>query len=921
MNKIRACLIFVLLFRTVVLQAQVNERISDSFVNISLEEFFSRLEKRIPYKFYYNTKELKTLYLSLEVKDLTLPQVLQEAFKATDLHFAIDKQSKSVYITSKFSIETELPAGYFNRIDNVALQKNQLNDSVAEFDIESKKVSKAIAGKLYEIGSKTNRAVRNAILTGYVRNAKTGEPLVNASVFTDNQLGTITDQYGHYSLTLPAGNHTLNIQHIGMKDTKMQLVVYSEGKLDIDVDEQVQLLREVIVSSNKISNIKNVQMGMERLAIANIKNIPSVFGEADVLRVITSLPGVKTVGEASTGFNVRGGSADQNLILFNDATIYNPSHFFGLFSAFNPEVIKDIELYKSSIPANYGGRLSSVLDITSREGNKKNLTGSAGIGVVTSRVHLEGPIIKDKTSFIFGARTTYANWLLNLLPAAYEDSKASFQDIDFSLSHQVDSNNTFYFSGYFSRDKFSLESDTTYGYSNRNLNIKWRHNFTNKFRGILIVGYDQYLYDVSSTLNKVNAFKLGFDISQFNMKANFDYYINTHHALNFGISAIRYTLHPGYLDPHSKESAVRPDDVETEQALESGLFFTHRYSPGTKLSFSTGIRYSMFNFLGPQEVSQYVPGIPVTDANRIGTINYDKGEFIKTYHGPEIRFSVRYAFTTTFSIKAGLNTMRQYVHLLSNTTIIAPTDIWKLSDPNIRPQQGEQASLGFYKNLKSNTIETSVEVYYKRIKDFLDYKPGASLLLNHNIETEVINTKGKAYGAELLIKKPVGKLNGWISYTYSRILLRAYDSTQGVAVNKGNFYPANYDKPHDVTLTGNFRVNHRFSISLNTTYSTGRPITLPIASYYYAGSQRVLYSDRNAHRIPDYFRMDFSMNIEGNHKLTHITHNSWTIGVYNLLGRKNPYSVYFISENGMVKGYKVSIFGSMIPFINFNIRF
>ena len=915
-------MIFVFLFRTVVLQAQVNERISDSFSNISLEEFFSRLEKKIPYKFYYNTSELKTLYLSLEIKDLTLPQVLQEAFKATDLHFAIDKQSKSVYITSKFPIETELPAGYFKRIDSLALQKSQLSDSVAEFDVESKKrVSKAIAGKLYEIGNKTNQAVRNAILTGYVRNAKTGEPLANASVFTDNQLGTITDQYGHYSLTLPAGNHTLNIQHIGMKDTRMQLVVYSEGKLDIDVDEQVQLLREVIVSSNKISNIKNVQMGMERLAIANIKNIPSVFGEADVLRVITSLPGVKTVGEASTGFNVRGGSADQNLILFNDATIYNPSHFFGLFSAFNPEAIKDIELYKSSIPANYGGRLSSVLDITSREGNKKNLTGSAGIGVVTSRVHLEGPIIKDKTSFIFGARTTYANWLLNLLPTAYEDSKASFQDIDFSLSHQVDSNNTLYFSGYFSRDKFSLESDTTYGYSNRNLNIKWRHNFTNKFRGILMVGWDQYLYDVSSTLNKVNAFKLGFDISQLNMKANFDYYINTQHALNFGISAIRYTLHPGYVDPYSKESAVRPDDVETEQALESGLFLTHRYSPGPKLSFSTGIRYSMFNFLGPQEVSQYVPGIPVTDANRIGTINYDKGEFIKTYHGPEIRFSVRYAFTTTFSIKAALNTMRQYVHLLSNTTIIAPTDIWKLSDPNIKPQEGEQVSLGFYKNLKSNTIETSVEVYYKRIKDFLDYKPGASLLLNHNIETEVINTKGKAYGVELLIKKPVGKLNGWISYTYSRILLRAYDSTQGVTVNKGNFYPANYDKPHDVTLTGNFRVNHRFSISLNTTYSTGRPITLPIASYYYTGSQRVLYSDRNAYRIPDYFRMDFSMNIEGNHKLTHITHNSWTIGVYNLLGRKNPYSVYFISENGLVKGYKVSIFGSMIPFINFNIRF
>ena len=919
MNKLRSSFIFIFLFGTIALRAQDNERITDSLVNVPLEEFFNRLEKKVPYKFYYNAKELKTLYLTLAVKDLTLTQVLQEAFKGTDLHFAFDKQAKNIYITKKFPIETELPAGYFK--NNDSLERDALDNSIADFDVESKNVSKAIAGKLYEIGKKTSQAVRNAILTGYVHNSKTGEPLVNASVFTDNQQGTVTDQYGHYSLTLPTGNHTLNIQHIGMKDTKMQLVVYSDGKLDIEINEQVQMLKEVVVSSTKINNIKNVQMGMERLSIANIKNIPSVFGEADVLRVVTSLPGVKTVGEASTGFNVRGGSADQNLILFNDATIFNPSHFFGLFSAFNPEVIKDIELYKSSIPANYGGRLSSVLDISSREGNKKNITGSAGIGVVTSRVHLEGPIAKDKTSFIFGARTTYANWLLNLLPTAYEDSKASFQDVDFSISHQIDSNNFLYLSAYYSRDKFSLEGDTIYGYSNRNANIKWRHNFTNKFRGILMVGYDQYLYDVSSTANKVNAFKLGFDIGQLNIKANFDYYINTQHTLNFGASTIRYKLHPGFLDPNGKESVVRPDDVETEQALESALYFTHRYSPNAKLSFNSGIRYSLFNYLGPQEVSQYVPGQPVTEANRSGTTTYANGESIKKYHGPEIRFSVRYAFTPTFSIKAGLTTMRQYIHLLSNTTIIAPTDIWKLSDPNIKPQLGEQVSIGFYKNLKSNTIETSVEVYYKRIKDFLDYKPGASLFLNHNIETEVINTKGKAYGVEFLVKKQVGKLNGWISYTYSRILLRAYDSTQGVTVNNGNYYPANYDKPHDVTLTGNYRVNHRFSMSLNTTYSTGRPITLPIASYYYAGSQRVLYSDRNAYRIPDYFRMDFSMNIEGNHKVRQKTHNSWTIGAYNLLGIKNPYSVYFISENGIVKGYKVSIFGSIIPFINFNIRF
>src|SRR5215203_7169164 len=922
MNKIRACLIFVFLFRTVVLQAQVNERISDSFSNISLEEFFSRLEKKIPYKFYYNTSELKTLYLSLEIKDLTLPHVLQEAFKATDLHFAIDKQSKSVYITSKFPIETELPAGYFKRIDSLALQKSQLSDSVAEFDVESKKrVSKAIAGKLYEIGNKTNQAVRNAILTGYVRNAKTGEPLANASVFTDNQLGTITDQYGHYSLTLPAGNHTLNIQHIGMKDTRMQLVVYSEGKLDIDVDEQVQLLREVIVSSNKISNIKNVQMGMERLAIANIKNIPSVFGEADVLRVITSLPGVKTVGEASTGFNVRGGSADQNLILFNDATIFNPSHFFGMFSAFNPEIVKDVELYKSSIPAKYGGRLSSVLDISTREGNKKNITGSAGIGVTTSRLNIEGPIVKDKTSFIFGGRTTYANWLISLLPDPYDRAKASFNDGNLSISHRMNQKNDFYFTGYFSNDRFNLASDTTYNYSNRNVSVKWKHNFNSKLLSYFTAGYDQYKYGVFSEANKVNAYTLSFDINQANFKADFSYLLHAKHNLNFGVHSILYKLHPGSFVPRGKESLVATDVVAPEQALESALYLSDRYTVSTKLSLEAGMRYSVLNNLGPKEVAIYASGVPRDESSVVERKSYEKNKITQIYKAPEVRVSVRYSITNSFSVKAGYNSMRQYLHVLSNTTAIAPTDIWKLSDPNIRPQRGDQVSLGIYKNLKSNTIETSWEVYYKRIKDYLDYKPGATLVLNHDIETEVLQTKGKAYGTEVMIRKPGGKLNGWISYTYSRVLLKMDDSTIGIPVNKGAYYPANYDKPHDITMVGNFKVNHRFSLSLNMTYSTGRPITLPVGRYYYAGSQRVSYSDRNSYRIPDYFRTDFSMNIDGNYKVKQKTHNSWTIGIYNLTGRKNPFSVYYVSENGRVNGYRLSIFGNLIPFINFNIRF
>lgn len=895
-------------------------KISGNFVNTSLSDFFKKLEPQTPYKFYYDLSKLDSLVINSTVANLSLTQLLEEVFKQSDIQFTVDTVSGNVFITQKVKIYTELPDNFFGEKRELAGNKS-LTDSIGDYEESYDNKAKVKPGKLFEIGRKSNQTKNSIIISGYVRNARTGEPLSNVSVYTDSLHSTVTDIYGHYSLIVASGNHTLKLSAMGMKDSKLPLAVYSDGSLHVDMDEEIRVLKEVIISNQKTSNIRNVRMGVERLSIDKIKSVPTVFGESDILRVVTSLPGVKTVGEASTGFNVRGGSADQNLILFNEATIYNPSHVFGLFSAFNPEVVEGVELYKSSIPANYGGRLSSVLDINSREGNKKNLAGSAGIGPVTSRVHLEGPLVKNRTSFIMGARTTYANWLLDLLPDEYKNSSASFQDINLSISHMMDSSNSIYLNTYFSNDKFSLGDDTTYGYSNRNINVKWKHNFSNKFKGVFIGGYDQYMYKVSSDKNEVNAFRLGFDIKQYNFKSNFTYNLNRKQSFDFGLSSIYYKLAPGYFEPYNELSAINSDKVEAEQALENGIYLSHQYSPNTSLSFISGIRYSIFSFLGPQEVSNYVPGLPVTESNRAGTVFYDKGKFIKTYHGPEIRMSLRYAFSPTFSVKAAYNSLRQYIHLLSNTTIIAPTDIWKLSDPNIRPQKGEQVSLGFYKNLKSNTIETSVEVYYKKIKDYLDYKPGGTLFLNHNIETDVINTKGKGYGVEVLVKKPGGKLNGWISYTFSRILLNAYDSTQGFTINNGKYYPANYDKPHDVVLTGNFRVNHRFSLSLNFNYSTGRPITLPIARFYYAGSERVLYSDRNQYRIPDYFRTDFSMNIDGNHKVHQKTHNSWTIGIYNLLGRKNPYSVFFVSESGQVNGYKLSVFGSAIPFVNFNIRF
>ncbi|HVW61822.1 MAG TPA: TonB-dependent receptor [Puia sp.] len=902
--------------------AQKAPLVSIDMKQVRIADVLAELEKQTNHRFYYDTTDFDSTRVDVTVRQQPFTKVLDAIFTEKDIAYSIDRQYR-VFIARGEAIHTDLPPGFFDKKDTARMASPMEDTTHGRQEQNSSLQVAALENKLYTVGDKVNGPLHGiANLAGYTRDAKTGEPVAGASIYVENpRIGVFSDQYGYYSISLPKGRHILNIQSIGMRDTRRLLMVYGDGKMNIDLRTQVMTLKKVIVSAEKASNVRRTEMGVQKIDIKTIKQVPVVFGEADVLRVVMTLPGVKTVGEASTGLNVRGGSADQNLVLFNEGTIYNTAHFFGMFSAFNPEVVKDVELYKSSIPAKFGGRLSSVLDINSREGNKKEITGSAGIGLLTSRFNIEGPLVKEKTSFILGGRTTYANWLLARLPDQYKHSRASFYDINLNISHEINKNNSLYFTGYLSQDRFNLNNDTTYSYGNRNIGVKWKHVFSNKIYSLVSAGYDRYQYNISSTANPVNAYKLGFDINQLYLRAHFSWFLSSVHTLEFGLNTLRYKLHPGSYKPVGSSSLVVPDVLAPEQALESAVYISDRYNISSALSLEAGLRYSMYSYLGPNQVNNYSPGQPINNDNLISTKNYGPGAFIKTYGNPEYRLSARYIITENFSIKAGYNTQRQYIHAISNTTAMAPTDIWKLSDPNIRPQTGDQVSLGLYRNFKSNTIETSVEVYYKRIRNFLDYKSGARLVMNHHMETDVIQTKGKAYGVELLIKKLTGKFNGWLSYTWSRTLLRQDDPNAGELINNGSFYPANYDKPHDVTLVSNYRFSHRFSVSLNATYSTGRPITLPIGIFYYANSWRTLYADRNAFRIPDYFRTDFSMNIDGNHKVHQKTHNSWTIGVYNLTGRRNPYSVYYTSENGAVNGYKLSIFGSAIPYVNFNIRF
>ncbi len=855
--------------------------ISVDFQKANITQVVNDIESKTSYHFYYDPAQFDSLKVTLQVNDKPLAVILDMAFSKTDYHYAI----------------------------------------TAENDV---KVPEATTeNKLYEIGVRTNKIkAGKATISGYVRDIKTGEAVVGASIYVPStKTGVATDQFGYFTLNLPRGRHVLTVRGLGMRDTRRQVILYSDGKLNIEMQEQVNRLKEVKISADKVANVKSVELGVTRLDIKSIKQIPTAFGETDVLKVVLTLPGVTSVGEATTGFNVRGGAADDKHILFNGSTIYKKKHFFGFFAAFNPDIVKDIELYKSSIPEKYGGRLSSVLEVTDREGNKKIFTGSAGIGLLTSRFNIEGPIVKDKTSFIFGARTSYSNWLLSLLPQAYKNSSASFYDMNLDISHQIDDKNNLYLSSYISNDNFKLNSDTLYQYSNKNINIKWKHNFSNKLFSLITAGYDRYQYSISSTANPVNGYDLGYNINQSNFRADFTYYLSNKHTIDFGLTSIYYYTQPGIYEPDGRGSLVMPQVIAPEQAAESALYLGDKYEVTSNLEISAGVRYNLYNYIGAQTVDSYAPNLPRIANNVLDSTHYQSGHIINTYAAPDLRLSARYLLNEDLSIKAGYNTLHQYIHLLSNSTAISPTDVYKLSDPNIKPEYGDQVSLGLFKNAANNTLEMSVEGYYKRLRNVLDYRSGAVLILNQHVEQDVINDDGKAYGLEFLLKKTAGKLNGWVSYTYSRTLLKENDPNAGEQINGGAWYPADYDKPNAFNFTGNYRFTHRYSVSLDVAYSTGRPITLPIAKYDYAGSERVFYSDRNAYRIPDYFRSDFSINIEGNHRVHQFFHSSWSIGVYNLTGRQNAYSTFFTEQGGAISGYQLSIFASPIPFINYNIRF
>jgi hypothetical protein len=778
---------FICLF----LHAQVSKTFSGDFRGMRLEKLAETIESQSDYRFYFKSNETDSILLDFEANSQTLQFILDRALAHTDFHYAID-DDLNVFITEKFTIQPELPADFFNTRRSRTDTSRESAFSVDNYleNQRNQKLRSSLENKVFVIGPKTNTyRSGKGTLAGYIRDVKTGETLVGATVSLENpSIGVSTDQFGYFSLTLPLGPHTLHISSIGMKETMRHIALFSDGKLNIEMEQFIPGLKAVTVTSEKNSNTGRLQMGVDRLNIKTIRQMPVVFGEADILRAVMTLPGVTSVGEATAGFNVRGGSADQNLVLFNASTIYNPTHFFGFFSSFNPDVVKGVELYKSSIPEKYGGRLSSVLDVTTRDGNKKNISGSGGVGPLDARLTIEGPLFNDKTTFLIAGRGTYSDWLLKEIPnKEYQQSSAGFYDANLRLTHEINAKNDLYLTGYISSDRFTLNSDTLYKYQNKNINLQWKHIFNNRLNAVFMAGIDDYNYSISSTGNPVNGYNLGFRITQYNFHGDFTYNLNSKHTLDFGISSIYYKLHPGSLDPEGPKSLVIADHVPAEQALESAVYLGDHYNINTKFSVNAGIRYSVYNYLGPQTVYTYAPGQPLETFNVIDSTYYGDGKLIKTYQYPDYRVSARYLLTDESSIKVSYNSLHQFIHLLSNTTAISPTDIWELSGPHITPQSGQQYSLGYYHDFRSHTIETSIEIYYKKLDHYLDYKSGASLVLNHHIETDVLSTRGKAYGAEFLVKKTAGKLNGWLSYTYSRTLLQQDDPNAGQLINGGQY--------------------------------------------------------------------------------------------------------------------------------------
>jgi hypothetical protein len=748
-------------------------------------------------------------------------------------------------------------------------------------------------------------------LSGTIRDAGSGETLIGATVKITGtaSAGTLTNAYGYFALTQVEGVYSVTISYTGYAPVTKSINLNKDTKLNEEL-KSTNDLAEVTINANnrKNENVKSAQMGLEKIDMKSLNSIPVLLGEKDILKTIQLLPGVKSGGEGNTGFYVRGGAADQNLIILDEAVVYNSSHLLGFFSTFNADAIKDVSLYKGGMPAQYGGRLSSVLDVKMDDGNNKEFKFQGGIGLIASRLKAEGPIVKDKGSFMVSFRRTYIDLFLQASPdSSINGSKLNFYDINAKANYKINDKNTIYISGYFGKDNIGVKDLFENNWGNVTTTIRLNHIFNDRLFSNTSLIYNNYNYTVR-LLNDVTNFKATSLVRDFNFKEDFQYFSNKH-TLRFGLNATHHRISPIDITT-SQASQVNPLTQEKRYGLESAAYVSDEWAVNEKLNFLYGVRLAAFSLLGPGNFSNYDAA-----GNIINTETVSRGKFYKNYLNLEPRFSVSYLFNDQNSIKASYNRNTQNIHILTNATSSSPTDQYVLSSNNIKPEIADQVAFGYFKNLNENNYEISGEVYYKWMQNQIDYKNAAQLLANSNVESELLYGTGRAYGLELFFKKKFGKLNGWVGYTLSRT------ERKFSQLNNGNYFPARQDRTHDLSVVGIYNLNKRWTFSSSFIYSTGNAVTFPAGKYIVGGQTTYYYTERNAGRMPYNMRLDLSATLEGKRKGRF--QSSWNFGVYNALARKNPYSIEFINDPtdpGKTVAEQTSLFG-MIPSVTWNFKF
>lgn len=785
-----------------------------------------------------------------------------------------------------------------------------------------------VIGNPGDFGKYVRASVRGRILDG-----RDGQPLPGASVMADQlKTGTIADGKGNYQLTLPVGEHTLRITFLGYEDNLQKINLVSDGSFDGELFEKSVRLDEVIISSRRAeSNVTSTQMSLVTLDSKAIKALPGSFGESDIIRNMASMPGVQTIGEIGTGFNVRGGSADQNLILVEDAPLFNSSHMFGLISVVGSEGVTGVTLMKAGIPARYGERASSVLDIRMGTENQAKASVKGGIGLINSRLHTEIPLFHGKAVFMAGVRSSYSNWLLHLMPDAdLKNSSARFYDGNAQLAINLNQRNRISLFTYYSHDRFGFSREQDYQYSNLLGSIRWQHTFSDRLFFELTGATSNYKYEVAEkdTARLWEGYSIRSSLSYNSLKWNFSWYPNKLHAVDFGLNVIRYRISPGERFALAQETTVKPMALPTEQAAELAAYFSDQLRISKSITMEAGVRAVVYSPFGPGKVYRYDPSMPRSRESIVDSTSYAKNKSMDFSAGLEPRLAFRFSLSEYSSLKMSYNRMHQYINLISNTAVMTPSDVWKLSTPNRKPLVADHLALGYFRNFRKNTVETSVEIYYKGLAHVPDYRNGASILLNPWLESEMVDAEGKNYGVELYIRKNSGRMTGWLTYTYSRAMLRTSGTFREEMINNNQFFPANHDKPHSLFISMNYELSRRWRFGGSFQYATGRPVTLPELTYTEKGYQLIAYSLRNEFRLPAYHRLDLFLTLDQSLRVKKFWKGSWTLSVMNVYGRKNVYSVFYKKEEHMVSfvkkqydTYKLYILGRPIPTLTYNFYF